>query len=150
MRARDIIGPSSPLSELLPGYEDRPGQLEMAEAVEEALSDQRPLFVEAGTGTGKTLAYLVPAILSGKKVVVSTATKALQEQIFTKDLPLVRRLLAKRGVTFQAALMKGLPNYLCKRRFEEMRLTAGHRIDSDRVLLRIVDWAKETSSGDRA
>src|SRR5262245_21442464 len=130
VRARDVIGPRSPLSELLVGYEDRPGQLEMAEAVESALADARPLFVEAGTGTGKTLAYLVPAILSGQKVVVSTATKALQEQIYTKDLPLVRDLLAARGVSFRAALMKGLPNYLCKRRFDEMRLTAGARIDS--------------------
>ena len=150
MRARDVIGPSSPLSQLLAGYEDRPGQLEMAEAVEDALATDRPLFVEAGTGTGKTLAYLVPAILSGKKIVVSTATKALQEQIFTKDLPLVRDLLSARGVTFRAALMKGLSNYLCKRRFREMTMSAGARIDSDRVLLKISDWAKTTELGDRA
>jgi ATP-dependent DNA helicase DinG len=82
--------------------------------------------------------------------VVSTATKALQEQIFTKDLPLVRDLLAARGVTFRAALMKGLSNYLCKRRYREMLVSAGARIDSDRVLLRIHDWAKETELGDRA
>src|SRR5258706_16088384 len=116
IRARDVVGPNSPLSELLAGYEDRPGQLEMAEAVEDALTRERPLFVEAGTGTGKTLAYLVPAILSGKKVVVSTATKALQEQIFTKDIPLIRSML---GLTVHAALMKGLSNYLCLRRFGE-------------------------------
>src|SRR5690349_14102205 len=82
--ARDILGPSGPLSRGLRGYEDRPGQLAMADAVERALSDDRVLVCEAGTGTGKTLAYLVPAILSGRKVVVSTATRALQEQIFTK------------------------------------------------------------------
>jgi ATP-dependent DNA helicase DinG len=92
----------------------------MADAVEDALRSERPLFVEAGTGTGKTLAYLVPAILSGKKVVVSTATRALQDQIFNKDLPLVTAALAARGVTFRAALMKGLTNYLCKRRLGEL------------------------------
>ncbi len=75
----------------------------MAEAVEAALMAEHPLFVEAGTGTGKTLAYLVPAILSGKKVVVSTATKALQEQIFTKDLPLLEEALLAHGVRFRAA-----------------------------------------------
>ena len=151
MRSRDVIGPDSPLSKLLDGYEDRPGQLLMAEAVEEALAGERPLFVEAGTGTGKTLAYLVPAILSGKKIIVSTATKALQEQIFTKDLPLVQGILAKHGVRFRAALMKGLSNYLCKRRFGE--LVGGPeaaRIDRDRVLARISTWARETATGDRA
>ena len=74
----------------------------MAEAVEAALAEERPLFVEAGTGTGKTLAYLVPAVLSGKKVVVSTATRALEEQIFAKDLPIVRSILgAARGRRFE-------------------------------------------------
>ena len=97
----------------------------MAEAVEEALAAEEPLFVEAGTGTGKTLAYLVPAILSGKKVVVSTATRALEEQIFEKDLPLVAQALAAHGVTFRAALMKGLSNYLCKRRLSELLGGAG-------------------------
>ncbi len=151
MRSRDVIGPESPLSRLLQGYEDRPGQLRMAEAVEEALSSDRPLFVEAGTGTGKTLAYLVPAILSGKKIIISTATKALQEQIFTKDLPLVQGILATHGVRFRAALMKGLSNYLCKRRFGELvgGPEAG-RIDRDRVLARINTWARETATGDRA
>src|SRR5262245_7292847 len=107
MRARDVLGPGSALSRSLEGYESRDAQLAMADAVEDALARDRPLFVEAGTGTGKTLAYLVPAILSGRKVVVSTATKALQEQIFTKDLPIVAAVLAERGVTFRAAMMKG-------------------------------------------
>ena len=87
--ARDVLGPGSPLSRALPGWEHREGQLAMAEAVELALERETHLFVEAGTGTGKTLAYLVPAVLSGRKVIVSTATRALQEQIFVKDLPLV-------------------------------------------------------------
>ena len=109
------LGPSGPLSRSLSGYEDRPGQLAMADEVERALAEHRVLICEAGTGTGKTLAYLVPAILSGKKVIISTATRALQEQIYTKDIPLIRRVL---GLEVSAALMKGLSNYLCLRRFE--------------------------------
>src|SRR5439155_27326979 len=101
------------LSRTLEGYEERPAQMAMAEAVERALGSNKALFAEAGTGTGKTLAYLVPAVLSGKKIVVSTATKALQEQIFAKDLPLVAEVLGAHGVTFRAAMMKGLGNYLC-------------------------------------
>jgi ATP-dependent DNA helicase DinG len=146
VRARDLLGPGSNLSRLLPGYEDRPAQLEMAEAVERALQSERALLVEAGTGTGKTLAYLVPALLSGKRVVVSTATRALQEQIFVKDLPLVRELLGQAGLTFRATLMKGLSNYLCKRRFHE---AAARGVD-ERVLARIEAWAAETETGDRA
>jgi ATP-dependent DNA helicase DinG len=90
----------------------------MARAVDGALRDERILFCEAGTGTGKTLAYLVPALLSGKKVVVSTATRALQEQIFLRDLPLIERAL---GISFPVALMKGLSNYVCRRRLAEFR-----------------------------
>jgi ATP-dependent DNA helicase DinG len=148
--AKDVLGPGSPLSRLLSGYEHRPSQLAMAEAVEDALASERPLFVEAGTGTGKTLAYLVPAILSGKKVIVSTATRALEEQIMASDLPLVQQALAPFGVTVRAALMKGLANYLCKRRFQELRETQGGRVAVDRLLSRIESWAKETETGDRA
>jgi ATP-dependent DNA helicase DinG len=119
----------------------------MAEAVERALFDERHLFVEAGTGTGKTMAYLVPAILSGRKVIVSTATRALQEQIFVKDLPLVAEALAAHGIEFRAALMKGLSNYLCLRRFGEARV--GGR-PPDAAFARIVDWAARTETGDRA
>jgi ATP-dependent DNA helicase DinG len=95
----------------------------MAEAVERALSDDHVLLAEAGTGTGKTLAYLVPAILSGRKIVISTATRALQEQIFYKDLPLIEQTL---GLRPDAALMKGLGNYLCRRRFAEFKTSAEH------------------------
>jgi ATP-dependent DNA helicase DinG len=151
VRARDVLGPGSTLSAIFPDYEDRPGQLAMAEAVEAALTQERPLFVEAGTGTGKTLAYLVPAILSGKKVVVSTATRALEEQIFTKDLPMVRSILAPLGIEFRAALMKGLANYVCKRRLAELLASDGAaRIGGDRDLARLVEWTKETATGDRA
>src|SRR4029077_17551099 len=96
--------------------ESRPSQVQMAERVGDALARRRPLLVEAGTGTGKTLAYLVPAIESGLKVVVSTGTKNLQEQIFKKDIPLLQEHL---GRPFTAACMKGISNYLCLRRFHE-------------------------------
>jgi len=143
----DVLGPGSPLARRLSGYELREGQLEMARAVHAALERDEHLFVEAGTGTGKTFAYLVPAILSGRKVVISTATHALQEQIFEKDLPFVREVLAEHGVPFRAALMKGLSNYLCKRRLSE-RLRSGERVDAD--LAMIERWASETETGDRA
>jgi len=94
-RALDLLGPEGPLARGLVAYETRPGQLRMAHAVERALDESRVLLCEAGTGTGKTLAYLVPALLSGKKVVVSTATRALQEQIYYKDLPLVAKALGR-------------------------------------------------------
>src|SRR5215469_17381799 len=94
------------LRSALPEYEERPGQVMMAEAVARSLDSEKALFVEAGTGTGKTLAYLIPAILSGKKVIVSTATRALQEQIFEKDLPLVAQVLEPAGYQVRAAMMK--------------------------------------------
>jgi ATP-dependent DNA helicase DinG len=146
--ARDILGPSGPLSRGFRGYEDRPGQLAMADAVERALADDRVLVCEAGTGTGKTLAYLVPAILSGRKVVVSTATRALQEQIFTKDIPLIREML---GLPVSAALMKGLSNYLCLRRYNEFRASPGASEPSfARALAVLEEWAASTASGDVA
>src|SRR5688572_32070131 len=111
-RLEELFGPDGPLSRVLGRYERREGQIEMAEAVARALSEDRTLLCEAGTGTGKTLAYLVPALLSGKKVIVSTATRALQEQIVNKDLPLVRRVL---GFEPRVAVMKGLANYVCLR-----------------------------------
>ena len=120
----------------------------MADAVEHALGHDRVLVCEAGTGTGKTLAYLVPAILSGKKIVISTATRALQEQIFNKDIPLIRQTL---GLRVDAALMKGLSNYLCLRRFGEFR-TSPEAADphAARVLAIIEEWAGSTESGDVA
>jgi ATP-dependent DNA helicase DinG len=131
---------------MLPGFKLRDGQLAMAEAVEDALAREQPLLVEAGTGTGKTLAYLVPAILSGRKVVVSTATRALQEQIYFKDLPIVADVLATFDVRFSAALMKGLSNYACKRRLNEA-LAAG---SAGAISFRLKQWAQESDAGDRA
>ncbi len=146
--ARDVLGPGSPLSRALPGWEDRGGQVAMAEAVERALQGEHHLFVEAGTGTGKTLAYLVPAVLSGRKVIISTATRALQDQIFVKDLPLVAEALAVHGVQFRAALMKGLSNYVCLRRLDEARASGLN--GADPAFGQIDAWVRESETGDRA
>jgi ATP-dependent DNA helicase DinG len=143
----DVLGPSSPLARRLQGYEHREGQLQMARAVDAALRLDGHLFVEAGTGTGKTFAYLVPALLSGRRVVVSTATHALQEQIFEKDIPVVREVLAEHGFELRAALMKGLSNYVCKRRLAE-RLRSGEPVSAE--LDRVARWALESETGDRA
>ncbi len=143
------LGPEGPiargLAELGVRHEARPGQLDMALAVAEAITAERVLLCEAGTGTGKTLAYLVPAILSGRRVVVSTATKALQEQIYAKDLPLLATHL---GVEFSAALMKGLSNYVCRRRLAEA-LSGELPRDRAQTLARIEQWTRESISGDR-
>jgi ATP-dependent DNA helicase DinG len=118
----------------------------MASRVEHALANGRVLLCEAGTGTGKTLAYLVPALLSGRKVVISTATRALQEQIFSKDLPLVAATL---GIDPRAALMKGLGNYLCLRRYHQLRRSPeASRPSVSEKLARIERWAPESDTGD--
>jgi len=120
----------------------------MASAVEHALAENRVLLCEAGTGTGKTLAYLVPSLLSGKKVLISTATRALQEQIFYKDLPLVARALGREP---RAALVKGLSNYLCKRRFSELKQSPeALRPGVARALDAMTRWEDETDMGDLA
>jgi ATP-dependent DNA helicase DinG len=120
----------------------------MAAAVERTLREDRILFCEAGTGTGKTLAYLVPALLSGKKVIVSTATRALQEQIFQRDLPLIEQAL---GLTFPVALMKGLSNYVCRRRLAEFRTSPeSQRPMYGRALDALLGFVEETETGDLA
>ncbi len=146
MNSAELLGPDGPLARNMPGYEARSGQLAMAAEVERALREDRVLLSEAGTGTGKTLAYLVPAILSGRKVVVSTATRALEEQIFFKDLPLIERAL---GLSPHAALMKGLGNYICRRRFTEYRRTAEARGAWVVPALASVErWLDGTDTGD--
>ncbi len=146
--AAELLGPDGPLARNLPAYEARPAQLEMTRAVESALSTDRVLICEAGTGTGKSLAYLVPALLSGKKVVVSTATRALEEQIFWKDLPLIERAL---GVPVRAALMKGISNYVCRRRLADFRSSENSlRPQYARSLAMLDDWLVETDTGDLA
>jgi ATP-dependent DNA helicase DinG len=147
---------SGALARVLDGYEPRDGQRRMAAAVADIIQHGGTLLSEAGTGTGKTLAYLIPAILSRQRVLVSTGTKNLQEQIFFKDLPALSRVLP---VPFTATLMKGRSNYLCLHKWEMYRdgiegsISAGGRLieSGDEVLLPILkQWASTTTTGDRA
>ena len=147
-RVDAIFSPDGPLAQTLVAFEPRDGQRRMAAAVADTLEDGGVLLVEAGTGTGKTLAYLVPAILSGQRVIVSTGTKNLQEQIFTKDLPLLARVLP---VSFTATCMKGRGNYLCLQRYETFKESPALRTDVDRVHFALIDaWSEVTETGDRA
>ncbi len=128
-------------------YEYRPGQLQMAKAVEQALAERRHLIVEAGTGTGKTLAYLLPALRTGQRVIVSTGTKALQDQLYFRDVPFLETLLGELRVCY----MKGRANYLCRRKLFALRdqpvLSGLEEIDQYR---QIAEWEKITETGDRA
>jgi ATP-dependent DNA helicase DinG len=151
-----VLSDAGPIACAMRGFEPREGQRGMAAAVAAAIDEGGTLLAEAGTGTGKTLAYLIPAILSRQRVVVSTGTKNLQEQVFFKDLPFLRESI---GVAFTATLMKGRTNYLCLHRWENYRDavegdtgTSGRLIDvGDHVFLPVIQqWAKKTRTGDRA
>ena len=146
-----VFSADGPLADEMPGYEPRDTQTEMAGAVTQAFNDAELLVCEAGTGTGKSIAYLVPAILwalkNGRRVVVSTNTKNLQEQLFYKDLPLLARVLK---TPFRAALLKGKGNYICMKRWRSGDYPgAGITSDRDRSFsLPIATWVTETASGD--
>ncbi|MBV8372520.1 MAG: ATP-dependent DNA helicase [Candidatus Eremiobacteraeota bacterium] len=140
-----VFGADGPLSRALPGFESRPGQVAMAQLVERGLLEGVHTIVEAGTGVGKSLAYLVPAVRSGKKVVVSTGTIALQEQLVGKDIPLVARALE---TPLRVTLLKGRNHYLCKQKFE--RLRADRLVASSRSMQHLWTWAQATQTGDRA
>lgn len=142
----DIFGPQGLLASGLPDFEYRGGQLQMARAVERALLADEVLLAEAGTGTGKTLAYLIPALLSGRKAVVATGTKTLQEQLFFKDIPLLHDLLP---APFTASLMKGRGNYLCRRSLRRALAERHSRLER-RALLAIQRWSGVSERGDRA
>jgi len=143
-----VFAPSGPLSAALDGFEARPAQLEMAAAVSDVFADGGVLLAEAGTGTGKTLAYLVPAILSRQRVLISTGTKNLQEQIFFKDLPVLKQTL---GIPFTAAYMKGRGNYLCLHRFDSFKDGAAIHSREDSLAIEAIDeWSRLTETGDRA
>jgi ATP-dependent DNA helicase DinG len=148
LTVKQFFGKRGLLSEWHPNYEFRPGQLQMAEAVESALADKKHLIVEAGTGTGKTLAYLVPALLSGKRVVVSTGTKNLQEQLFFKDIPFLEKHL---GGPLRACYMKGRANYACRQKIydaEKEPILDGLEEVADFQAIR--EWEKTTETGDRS
>jgi len=140
----DFFGDSSPLKDLLPGFTPRAGQGWMAEAVAEAIANRDKLVVEAGTGTGKTFAYLVPALMSGRKTIISTGTKALQDQLYHRDLPLVGKAMGRPVTT---ALLKGRANYLCLQRLEQVTEPASALQDD---LNEVRAWRHRTQSGDRA
>jgi ATP-dependent DNA helicase DinG len=141
----------------LPGAEDRPGQRRMAELVAESIGRGRHLVVQAGTGTGKTLAYLVPAIVSGKRTIVATATKALQDQLATKDLPFLAAELAALGHDVDWAVLKGRSNYLCLQRLREMSQPATGQLELEEMsplnrleIKKLAEWAGMTETGDQA
>ncbi|MFN7916006.1 MAG: helicase C-terminal domain-containing protein [Vicinamibacterales bacterium] len=141
-----VFNAGGALSKALPDYEPREGQVDMALRVADIFENGGVLLAEAGTGTGKTLAYLVPAILSRQRVLVSTGTKNLQEQIFFKDIPTLRQAL---DVPFTATYMKGRANYACLHRLDQ--LNEGNTPASRDVFLPIItEWAKQTETGDRA
>jgi ATP-dependent DNA helicase DinG len=146
--ARQFFSRHGTLSKWHPNYEFRSGQVEMAEAVEAALADKRHLIVEAGTGTGKTLAYLVPALLSGKRIVVSTGTKNLQEQLFFKDVPFLQQHFAR---PLKVCYMKGRNNYACRQKIydaEKEPVLSGLEEVADFEIIQ--QWEKGTEFGDRA
>src|SRR4029077_20557195 len=154
----EVFGPGGFLEKCMRGgfdpstvksdYEYRPGQLEMAELVHDAFQTRHHAIVEAGTGTGKTLAYLLPAICSGRRGVISTATKSLQEQLYQKDIPFLQKHFAP---NLKVAVMKGRGNFLCRTKLHALAdapmLKGMEELDQFR---QIRDWAKLTEAGDRA
>ena len=145
---QSVLAPGGRLARALEGYEPRPDQIRMAEAVADALSRRRYLVAEAGTGTGKTLAYLLPAVQSGRRVVISTATRNLQEQIWFRDIPLLRD---RCGVEISAAYLKGRANYYCLARGEEFERHPIFPTREEAALWpRIREWSRTTVTGDRS
>src|SRR5579859_823697 len=147
-----FFAPGGVLSRTHPAYEFRRGQLQMAQAVEQALAEKRHLIVEAGTGTGKTLAYLMPVIRSGKRVIISTGTKNLQEQLFYKDVPFLEQALyGDTSGRLSVCYMKGRNNYLCRKKLYDLTdqpvLSGLEEIEQYRA---ISAWEKTTGTGDRA
>jgi len=146
---REVFGPGGLLERsMIGGYEHRVAQLEMAEMVHDAFQTRHHAIVEAGTGTGKTLAYLLPAICSGRRVVISTATKSLQEQLYQKDIPFLKKHFAP---NLKVAVMKGRANFLCRSKLHQMAespmLKGMEELDAFRQMR---EWAKLTETGDRA
>ena len=160
--AADVAAVLAHVTAGLPGHEDRPGQVRMAELVGDAISSGKHLIVQAGTGTGKTLAYLVGALSAGKRTVVATATKALQDQLATKDLPFLEARLGELGQEFDWAVLKGRSNYLCLQRLREANNASGQDAldlglgDDARghvlrgELKRLGAWAADSPTGDQA
>jgi ATP-dependent DNA helicase DinG len=144
----EVFGPDGLIARYHPNYEYRPGQVEMARAVDETLTQGGIALVEAGTGTGKTLAYLIPALATGRRVIVSTATKALQEQLYKKDIPFLQEIIPRK---FRAICMKGRSNYVCIQKLkmaDEMPILEG--LEEVDYFDEVRRWAARTETGDRA
>jgi ATP-dependent DNA helicase DinG len=144
-----VFGPSGLLQRcMIGGYEHRPGQLQMAEIVHDAFEQHHHAVVEAGTGTGKTLAYLIPAICSGRRVVISTATKSLQEQLYQKDVPFLQKHFAR---NLKVAVMKGRTNFLCRTKLHQIADAPVLKgLDEMDAFRQIREWAQLTDTGDRS
>jgi len=141
----ETFGAGGPIARALPGFEARPGQVQMAQLIERGFLENVHTVVEAGTGVGKSLAYLVPALRAGKRVVISTGTIALQEQLVRKDIPLVTRAL---GIPARVELLKGRNHYLCRAKYEKM---SGERLVAPSIAMeKLWQWADRTETGDRA
>jgi len=146
--AADVLGPDGPLAACVEGFSARPSQRAMAAAIEDVLADRRIYIAESGTGTGKTFAYLVPALLSGMKVLISSGTRNLQDQLYHRDLPLVRQAL---GLPVNVALLKGRANYLCRYRLNRTDGEGRFASRADAAeFVRLRAWAGRTRSGDIA
>lgn len=143
-----VFGQEGLLAKYITGFTPREAQLQMAMAIEDALARQQTLIIEAGTGTGKTFAYLVPALLSGQKLIVSTGTKNLQDQLFYHDLPIIRKAL---GIPLKVALLKGRSNYLCRYRLHNA-YQSGHFLSKQAIheLQQVYQWSTQTVDGDIA
>ncbi|MDD0809722.1 ATP-dependent DNA helicase [Curvibacter sp. RS43] len=142
------LGPGGALQQAQAGFQPRPGQLQLAQAVGQVLQEGGVLVAEAGTGVGKTYAYLLPVLLSAQRVILSTATRNLQDQLFTRDLP---RLMKALGLSRRVALLKGRNSYLCTQRLSQARREAHHLDDQAwRQLAQVEHWAQGTRTGDLA
>lgn len=150
-RLAQMLEPDGTLEQAFPGFEYRPQQVEMMEAVADAFNHSRHLIVEAGTGIGKSIAYLLPAIhwavANGERVVISTNTINLQDQLYGKDIPDLKRALS---VDLRASILKGRSNYLCPRRLEALQTKSDLQLDELRVLTKVLVWLPNTKTGDRS
>ena len=142
----EFFGPGGVLEQRLEDYEFRPSQVRMAEAVHDALESQNHVIIEAGTGTGKTLAYLLPALAYGRRILVSTGTKTLQDQIFYKDIPLLENLI---GRPIRAAYLKGRNNYLCRLKLETAQTEGLFTPKELQTFKSIVEWEQEDRKSTR-
>lgn len=148
LTSADILSADGPLAELIPDYSVRPQQIEMSEAIANAFAQHESLICEAGTGTGKTFAYLVPAILSGMKVIISTGTRHLQDQLYQRDLKIIQQAI---GRAIHTSLLKGRANYLCLHRLDQVEAdTGGMNAANVSQLYIIRPWSQQTRSGDLA